>query len=254
MAKGFKHGAGGTDPLQFQVVGGTTAPAAPKENTIWVNTNTEITGWIFSPAKPKSPVSGMVWITTGTSSTVEFNALKKNGIQVCPISAKQYVSKKWVDKTAQSYQGGKWVDWWSATYLFKSGEGEIVEFSQATENNSSIDVSKECVSISRSNTVAETSCYMTADTIDLTEFSTLYARVQISDLGAETNRRPALGVGSSPARASANTTAFFDGAYTMFTVSNNKDVVEVDVSDLNSDYYVGINGAMIGDFFDIWLE
>ena len=61
---------------------------------------------------------GMVWISTGVQSSNEFNALKKNGIQVYPISAKQYVSGAWVDKTAKSYQHGEWVDW--SVYIFDS--------------------------------------------------------------------------------------------------------------------------------------
>lgn len=103
---------GGGGGLNFKVIGGTTAPSNPKENMIWVNTSTTITSYVFSATQPTGS-AGMVWISTGTSSTVAFNALKKNCIQVYPISAKQYVSGKWVDKTAKSYQGNKWVDWWN---------------------------------------------------------------------------------------------------------------------------------------------
>ena len=78
--------------LNFKVVDGTSAPKH-KENTIWVNTDTKMTGWLFSPTQPPNPeVDGMVWFLTGISSNGEFNALKKNGIQVCPISAKQFIS------------------------------------------------------------------------------------------------------------------------------------------------------------------
>lgn len=114
----FNVSGGGGTALNFRVVGGTTAPSNPKENMIWVNTSTKITSYIFSATQPTGS-AGMVWISTGTSSSVEFNALKKNGIQVYPISAKQYVSGAWVDKTAKSYQGGKWVEW--RIYLYNSG-------------------------------------------------------------------------------------------------------------------------------------
>lgn len=122
MAKGFKHGAGGASALNFKIVGGAIQPGNPKENTIWVNTQTEISGWAFSATEPGSPVEGMVWILTGTSSKVEFNVLKKNCVQVYPISAKQYVSGAWVDVTAKSYQGSEWVDWimWD-NFLFYHG-------------------------------------------------------------------------------------------------------------------------------------
>lgn len=112
-------GGGGSGGLNFQVISGTTAPSNPKENMIWVNTSTKITSYIFSATQPTGS-AGMVWILVGTPSPVEFNALKKNGIQVYPISAKQYIGGAWVDKTAKSYQGGKWVDW--VIYLINGSE------------------------------------------------------------------------------------------------------------------------------------
>lgn len=110
MGWGTGNLGGGSGGLNFKVVGGTSAPASPKENTIWINTNTTITSYVFSATQPTGS-AGMVWIFIVTSSNAEFNALKKNGIQVCPISAKQYVGSAWVDKIAKSYQGGEWVDW-----------------------------------------------------------------------------------------------------------------------------------------------
>lgn len=109
MAKGFKAGSGGGAPLNFKVVGGTK-PSNPKENTIWVNTDTAITDWVFSATQPAA-VSGRVWIKTGTTSTVEMNVLKKNSIQVCPLNAKQCVGGAWALKDAETYQSGKWNDW-----------------------------------------------------------------------------------------------------------------------------------------------
>ena len=40
--------------LNFEIVGGTAEPSTPEENTIWVNTNTNITGWEFSADEPYS--------------------------------------------------------------------------------------------------------------------------------------------------------------------------------------------------------
>lgn len=97
--------------LNFEVVGGTNQPSNPVENTIWVNTSTAISRWAFSSESPSNPISGMVWILIGTSSTVEFNALTDNVGKVYPLSAKQYVSGSWVDKTAKTYQGGVWKEW-----------------------------------------------------------------------------------------------------------------------------------------------
>lgn len=207
--------------LNFKAIGGTAEPASPQENTIWINTDAEITGWHLGVEEPNiydiKPISasdphylicphklsegdivnftipatvtgiyealrisdgsrfwyvrnadggavttwesgtkiglrltetdypiggwgtadadgsalmltqnsyyheeGVVWITTGTFSPVAFNALKENAIQVCPISAKQYISGAWVDKSAKSYQGCAWVDWWDGQ-LYENG-------------------------------------------------------------------------------------------------------------------------------------
>lgn len=139
-------GGGGSGGLNFQVIGGTTAPSNPKENMIWVNTSTKITSYIFSATQPTGS-AGMVWISTGTSSTVEFNALKKNGIQVYPISAKQYIGGAWVDVEAKIYQGGSWVDWIPPGALFYSGMGAQVEFEKYESANSTATIGTEYIEL-----------------------------------------------------------------------------------------------------------
>lgn len=235
--------SGGTS-LNFKVVGGTTAPSNPKENTIWVNTDHKITEWHFGADEPNvydiqtvvndphnmilpegqtageiinftipatvssifeairfyhaatnkmycvrqfdgSAVTawpagvkvsvilsnetykigdwvgngtarllawegyyheeGTTWITTGSSSSVAFNALRKNSVMVCPLSVKQYISRAWVNIEAESYQNGEWVDWWTGTFYSYGAEyidhtGDFVTIgkalnSGATETN-----------------------------------------------------------------------------------------------------------------------
>ena len=117
MAKGFKHGAGGTNPLNFKVIC-NPKPETAKENTIWVDTD-RINNYYFSDTKPENMEAYDVWFPVGTSSTVAFNALKKNGLQVYPISAKQYIGGSLVAKTAKSWRNGNWVEW--VTYLYNTG-------------------------------------------------------------------------------------------------------------------------------------
>lgn len=111
----------GLQSLSFEVVG-NPQPENPKANTIWVDTDVEITGWDFSAAEPANPVEGMVWFSTGTASSVAFNALKENSVMVYPMSAKQYSGGAWVNVTAKSYLNGAWVDWfvWNGQ-LYQSG-------------------------------------------------------------------------------------------------------------------------------------
>lgn len=118
------YNASGGTSLGFKVVGGTSQPTSARENTIWVKTSIAITSWVFSPDFPDNRSEGMVWIKTGTSSGVEFNALRKNALMVYPISAKQYISGGWGAKTAMSYQDGAWHSW--IRYLYNNGD-ECIE-------------------------------------------------------------------------------------------------------------------------------
>lgn len=118
---GYIDGIDQCSSLNFSIVGGTTKPTDPVENTIWVNTETEITSWVISPEQPKSPTNGMVWINNGTSSEYSFNALKKNEIKVYPQTAKQYVSGKWADVESNIYQDGEWSESQSGSVIYDSG-------------------------------------------------------------------------------------------------------------------------------------
>ena len=106
---GRTNAGGGGGGLNFSVVGGTSQPVNPKENTLWVNTQTEISGWVFSPEEPGEPVGGMVWIRLGTTSEVPFNALKKGELYCFPTSCEQYVGGSWASVDAYIYQGGQWL-------------------------------------------------------------------------------------------------------------------------------------------------
>lgn len=119
--EGFGGGAG----LNFDVKAYNSEPdllaATPKNNTIGVITTTPITGWIISPTQPSDLSDGMVWIRTGVSGEIEFNALKKNGIQVYPFRAMQYTSGALKYVKSQIYQNGSWMRVWSGE-LFERGD------------------------------------------------------------------------------------------------------------------------------------
>lgn len=119
MGWGSGNLGGGSGGLNFKIVGGTSTPSSPKENTIWVKTE-RIGAWYFSATKPDGLQEWDVWFQTGTESDFAFNALRKNAVQVYPLSAKQMVGGALVDVPAMSYQGGEWVQWWNGE-LFDNG-------------------------------------------------------------------------------------------------------------------------------------
>jgi len=110
--------------LNFKVVGGTTQPSNPKENTIWVNTSAEITSWQLGdyPNPGWEEPEGKVLINAEASANANsptFNALKKNGLRVRPLSFYQRISGVWVRKAGAIYQNGQWNNLF--TWLYQDG-------------------------------------------------------------------------------------------------------------------------------------
>lgn len=175
MATGKTNAGGGGAALNFKVVP-NPQPSVAKENTIWVDTD-RINNYYFSATQPEGMVDYDVWFPVGTSSPVEFNALKKNGIQVYPMAAKQYVSGVCRDVVAKIYQGWEWVDW--ATYLFKAGEGAKIEFVSNSESNAAINITNDYIELTTSGGRA---IINTKNKISTAEKSALVADVILTDI------------------------------------------------------------------------
>lgn len=110
--------------LNFEVVGGTVQSENPKENTIWVNTDAEITGWIVSPSQPENQIDGLVWIRTSDYTGIEFNVLEENRMIQYALEVRQYISGTWVICTAQIYVNDEWKDV-VGNYLYNAGDQMI---------------------------------------------------------------------------------------------------------------------------------
>lgn len=109
MGWGTGNIGGSSGGLNFKVVG-NPQPANPKENTIWLNTDVDITGYYFQAEQPEMQ-PGEVWISTGKASQVAFNVLKKGTVMVYPLAAKQMLEDgTLVDVTAKIWQDGEWVE------------------------------------------------------------------------------------------------------------------------------------------------
>lgn len=238
MAKGFKHGAGGGASLNFKVIG-NPQPETAKENTIWVDTDVEITSWVFNAAQPETAEEGMAWIFTGASSTVEFNALKKNGIMVYPLSAKQYVSGAWVDKTAKIYQGGKWVEWWNGE-LYDTGN-EYTTFTggwTATAIAGSTTVTKDATSMTIKTDYGDDALHC-SNKMDLTDFSKLVVTGKSFRNNSSAERREGntkICVWSAIGSSVSNNQV----AYANYPAADYDGEFELDVSGLTGEYYVGV--------------
>lgn len=113
----------GLSSLNFRVLGGTDQPENPRENDIWVQTDTAISGWEISAVEP-SGAEGAVWISIGMESQVAFNAVKKNVLAVYPVWAKMYSGGSWEDVDAHLYRNGAWMRFSeviTAVYIIQNG-------------------------------------------------------------------------------------------------------------------------------------
>lgn len=215
---------GGGAGLNFKVVG-NPQPTNPKENTIWINTDTAITSWIFSATEPESPVEGAVWIETGTSGEASFNALKKGSIYIFPKSAKQYIGGALVRKEAFIYDGNEWVEW--LTYLYKSGNQFTAVTGGWGKDGASINADSMYVHSSGSGTYS--GWVYTKNKIDFSNINTLY--IKCSSL-TNSVRGPRVGV--------CNSTDPYNG----YVVSVDMTSLEcaVDVSGVNTSCYIVFAG------------
>lgn len=246
MAKGFKHGAGGSNVLNFKVVG-NPQPTNPKENTIWINTDTAVTGYVFSAAAPSSPTQGMVWIETGIDSEAKFNAIKKNCVEVYPVAAKQYISGSWADKTAKSYIGGVWEEWLPKNYLFKAGYGALVEFTVGNERYATLPtITKDSITFIENGWNDQNFAWcVTKKSIDFTNIKTLYVEATMAS-GKE------LRFGTHNDGDSDGASAI-DG-YTVMNTANTKKVYAFNTEDIVGNRWVKITGGGGGAITGIWYE
>ena len=231
MGKCFLHGNGGYTALTYKIVGGTSAPANPKANTIWVNTSNEIKSHVFSATEPRGS-SGMLWIKVGSGSPVSLSVTKKNPITVYPISAKMYVNSSWVSVTAKSYVNGGWKDW--MVYIFKSGEGNSSDFESAVYGDTygTVEITNSYIYTSQGYGECLLG-FQTRQRVDLSDVDTIYFEVECSANMHDFS----LGVSSSSLLEYLAMGAEF-AASTMPSDSG-KQTLSVNVSGLSGAYYIG---------------
>lgn len=135
-------GGSSSGGLNLEVVGGTTQPSAPAENTIWVNTDTAIGNFYLSAAAPDSPAEGDIWVMTGTkfaaaaaADIVQMKVCESPSTIISFVAVKQYISGAWVFKSDAFYDGTTWHN--STALLFSNGTfgGYTVSFAQLMTNH-----------------------------------------------------------------------------------------------------------------------
>ena len=236
----------GMEPT-FKIVGGTAQPSSPTENTLWVNTSTNITSWAFSSEQPSSASNGMVWIVTGTYSNIKFDAINANTMYMYPISAKQYINNAWVDVALKAYQSGKWNE--NIITLYSNGNtcSEITGgwsasgYNSAYGDNTGFSMTSThlvCRSISGSST-NKTGIGGTVNPIRISGKKYL----KISGTFSNYRGSSLYDVGLLSAKGSTNNPVL----YTRITGANGGFEKTLDISSINGSYYVYVQAAVSSD-------
>ena len=162
--------------LNFDVVGGDTAPENPTENMIWINTTTPITNWSFSPNTPNVAFdTGTIWFQTDTASNAEFNLLKvTNEAHLAPTSAKQYENGAWVEKEAKCWQDNQWKTLAIIFNIFSEVYGACVPMKATAQANTGVGIGSNAINFSWNGEANYTgqSCW-TISAIDVSKYHTL---------------------------------------------------------------------------------
>ena len=223
-----RGGTGGAD-LNFTVVGGTTQPNNPKENTIWIITDVEITKWTIDANEPTNPIEGMVWLVNNKRE-IKFNIILENTMEVYLHSVKQYINGVWTDLNARIYQNEEWhtlavtvlsstVDRTGGWVWYDSGSGPT-----ATKN------ADGSYALKRPNSSAQGYLFKSINVFDLTNFS--IAKFTVTALG-NTSGDTRVGVSKQSTTVAANLTAYVGCTST--------GTYEVDISGLTGYHSVGTN-------------
>ena len=243
----MEPGSGGSEAvLNFEVVGGTAAPANPSENTIWMNTDQNITGWYLSHSEPTEPSEGMAWICLGAFGDTEFNALKENGIQIFLIAGYQYINHVWEKKPIECYQNGEWVEF-TKILLFNSGN-QFVDLTGGWKavNAGITIIIDDGIKASITGTSRDASAY-TQNHVDISDYATLACIVNLK----EGSRNFSLGL------TTANTDAYPKVwiAKTQLSNVSGEQEVRVNISDISGFYYIGAHfDVSEGTVSSVWLE
>ena len=239
--KTMELGAG----LNFKIVGGTTQPSSPKENTIWIETDTAIGEWQFSATEPTTRADGTalqtgdVWICTNVYAGTSFNALKKNGLQVNMSYCRQYNGSSWVVKNFKIYTNNKWADIdlvifdgkaVLSGYSFTTSDGDDMEKILATPT---IDANNGYVYGNYKNIC---NALRLEQTISLTNKTKIEATVSFTGTTSSSGYRY-LFIADTINGKLGN---IIDARASCANLGTTKQTVVLDVTNVSGDYYIGV--------------
>lgn len=195
-------GGGGSGGVSLEVVGGSAQPSSPKENMIWLNTETPIGAVCFSAGQPLTAANGDVWIAECKPFSTAIDIGGKNTMIFYISKCYQYDSEKFVEIPGQIYKGGVWEGIYDYR-LFVPGDDKAITTggwitqamkstsdSGASAKDTPIEHTEQYMSVDTSSAGTYGSCVLrTVLPVDLTGFKSLVFEGDFTRGGAESAAR-----------------------------------------------------------------
>lgn len=197
-----------------------------------------------------TPKLGQVWISTGAESSVAFSVTKNNPIMIYPILVMQYKNNTWSNVEAMIYQNGSWKDF--KIWLFKSGQGALTTFvnwKESTDNT--LNIRNDYIYIAYGSSSNGSVQVVESAPRNITGYSKMMVDMIPGTVRA--NYARTFGLASHPLHNSYTAPTWV--ASKALSSSPNREVYELDISDLNGEYYVWIWGISTNTYiYNIWFE
>lgn len=262
MGACFLHGQnGGGNLLRLKVVGSTSAPSNPKENTIWIKTSVPILGCqVFfneltygdfwkgqgngSVYIPFQAANSSYWASTGANITVQKRSFAEFNVNF--LGCKQLINDEWVSMDAYIYHGSSWIQfssvWNGELYMegtwYTANTGDWTALGKELESDSytpmAPSVQNETNYFKLSFPSDGSGMFYLA--MDLSQYTTLHFEGELNPYRSEQEIRARLNIWSSIGTYTTSNVV----AYLAKSGLNNG-VGSIDVSSLNGTYYIGFN-------------
>lgn len=222
-------------PFNFEIVGGTTEPVNPADNTIWINTGVTIGEWQLAYSEPATRTDGNklaagdVWLLLSTKSNVSISLSRKFYIQACIIGAYQWDGSVWIPCEFAGYVDGEWK---TTVLLYYSPTDGVYGGDWLFSRSDTSNKTTERINVYADHDPIDISIAIGLTPIDVTNLTTVY--INISAFARSSDSATRNYVGLTDNRTDVTTDGLF---YIKSDPIENAQLVSLDVSTMTGLYY-----------------
>lgn len=225
------------DVFFLSVINNSVSPKPQIPNTIWIDTNYDVSNWVIQDTEPGLIVTqGLIWIVPtyqAANSTLNLGLNTQHDIILSIGSIRRYNVNTWEYLNGYIWDGNDWVN--AGFYLYDT---PYFNSSYPWTSYGSFSTEQTVEAFKITNSSGSNNCYSTSNRIDLTTFNEVVFDLEISNTSASNNWYVSV---------SANT-GNFANAYTNAAAASpnwnsgaiTRRKVVLNVSTLTGNYYINI--------------